>query len=260
MRTHLVYADEPTDHAATDAKRIFLELFRSENNLFARQNVGSSAYGRMLFSIWVMANKSSLFPAKPVTPDPPLIAQGVPKMKISNFVKHVSMPDPGSVAASSPSALGIPGKISRSNDVRNLGLPAPIGKREQIKQFLGTTFSVNAKPVAYDAPVAGHFKRAASKPTTLSQATAPQQSTKLQSAKPDALLLARFNAVSGASDTLTSARLDASQLARFNAVPGLPKTARANPQPNPNREYPTHPMLKKSLPTIREVDGEDDHG
>ena len=142
-----------------------------------------------------------------------------------------------SPSASPADSTGNSATLVRSPAVRNLNmnLPAPIGKREQIKRLLGAAFSNGTSPVALDGPVKPQgMLNAAKKPVLQDVATLKRE--------------AAFKAV----------RAQEKLLARFNAVPGLqvPQETRKSVPPDPKRMYPPNPMLSKALPTVHESEDE----
>lgn len=123
-------------------------------------------------------------------------------------------------------------RLVRSNGARNLhantNLPAPIGKREQAKRFIGAAFSASATPTALDGPVRRQARPAAARTPAPQAALAREQSAAL--------------------------------LDRFNALQAPPQDIRSSAPPDPHRAYPQNPALRRGLSTIHEVDGEDEHG
>ncbi len=132
------------------------------------------------------------------------------------------------VPSESPAeATGTSAKLVRTKEVRTL-LPAPVGKREQAKRFIGTAFSASPTPTELEGPLRRHAK------PTSSRTAAPQASP------------ARQQSTTSLAD-------------RFNALREPPKTAQTSGRSEPGRAHLPNPMLKKGLSTIHEVEGEDDH-
>lgn len=153
--------------------------------------------------------------------------------RLTNILKRALI----SPSASPAKATGNSATLVRSEAVRNLNmnLPAPIGKRDQIKRSLGAVFAASPAVVALDGPVKRQARlNAAKTPVLQDVATLKQEAA------------------------FAAARAQAKFLTRFDAVPGVqvPRETRKSVPPDPKREYPPNPMLSKKLPTIHEREDE----
>ena len=132
---------------------------------------------------------------------------------------------------------GNPATFLRSKAARNLNmsLPAPVGKRDQIKRSLGAVFAASPAVVALDGPVKRQAKFIAAKTPVLQNVATLKQEAAFEAARTQAKFLTRFNAVRGVQ---------------------VPQEVRKSVPPDPNRVYPPNPMLSKKLPTIHEREDE----
>ena len=92
-------------------------------------------------------------------------------IRLTNFINRaLATPSTSPADTTGKSADAAP--LPRAKAFRNPNLPAPIGKREQVKRSIGATFSAGPSPTALDAPV--------NRQARLNAATAPV----LESAEP----------------------------------------------------------------------------
>ena len=127
--------------------------------------------------------------------------------------------------------------LVRSKAVRNLNthLPAPIGKRNQIKRSPGVVFAAAPAVGALDGPVKHQTRLNAAKTPVLQDVATLKQEAAFEASRTQAKFLARFNAVRGVQ---------------------VPQETRTSVPPDPRHEYPPNPMLSKKLPTIHEREDE----
>ena len=85
--------------------------------------------------------------------------------RLTNIFNRTSVARTDATAAAPASDAAVPPQIARTTGARNLGLPAPIGKREKAKRMIGAAFSTNAKPTELKAPVKRSPKFATSETT-----------------------------------------------------------------------------------------------